>query len=138
MLLSRFPRGSFMWIVVEGVSSPTTPFGLTRKASSTHKAIKEGYFSTKKRFSTAYCLLYRPRNLTKHSISNIPFPYKYIILSKSIQISPKCLSKSSLIKKEVRNQNFSHLWSMQSILKGDILFQTLQEMGSMAAVIDPS
>ena len=52
MLLSRFPRGSFMWIVVEGVSSPTTPFGLTRKASSTHKAIKEGYFSTKKRFSS--------------------------------------------------------------------------------------
>ena len=37
---SRFPRGSFVWIAIEGGSAPATLFGLTRKALRTHKTIK--------------------------------------------------------------------------------------------------
>ena len=38
--ISRFLRGSFVWVAIEGVSAPATLFDLTRKALLTHKTIK--------------------------------------------------------------------------------------------------
>ena len=39
--LSRFPKGSFVWIVIKGAGALTTPIGLTRKALHAHEAIKD-------------------------------------------------------------------------------------------------
>ena len=40
-LLSRFPRGLFVWIAIEGANAPATSFGPTRKASRIDEASKE-------------------------------------------------------------------------------------------------
>ena len=39
--LSRFSKGSFVWIAIEGVGALTTPIGPTRKALHAHEATKD-------------------------------------------------------------------------------------------------
>ena len=55
--LSRFPRGLFVWIVVEGASASTIHFISTRKALCTNEVAKD--LSTQRR---RYSSIFKPSN----------------------------------------------------------------------------